>query len=482
MAMNEPSPPSLQWTPVSPSSRRRDMFVGALLIGLWIFFFGERITSPWVQGVDPITRLFHIDKTIVTVIGNPWLPGLQILLQGVSLISDSAVAYKSLVCLIGIAGMWLFFLLLRDLFGVWVATVAFLFFFLQDQWVWVTTSIYMEGLTFLSVVAAVSCFVRGWNVAGSLFFVWATFCRPEVLLAMPAVCIVHLIWFRSFQRTVLTALLAAPVTCYYLWLKFGATLLRSPGEFSLGESLELLNRVTSYYQSSFVFQFFALLALYQIIRLAIDKTYYQRYRRQLLLTLLGLAIFYPTYLLVSPVGHQLSGGGSRFGMLLSIPVFTLAALAIGHFCKRYWPGVAMATLVVSTVLLTLRYTNIDDRAPWSFLAAWKTHQKLLEHGYMVGNLPLCILDGKRMTRPDLHPTKRMPVLLYLRFLGWKVEPIPCFENQERWKKIRKKGQDPLLLVYRPDSLEEDYLSQVSRQCRFRGRWWSKDAVIARFCF
>ena len=74
--------------------RNRDVLTALGVVALWFLFFSRYLFSPWIQGVDGITRIYHIGETIVVLNYNPWLPGMQLVLQAVHFFADSAMAAR----------------------------------------------------------------------------------------------------------------------------------------------------------------------------------------------------------------------------------------------------------------------------------------------------------------------------------------------------------------------------------------------------
>ncbi|MEZ4753543.1 MAG: hypothetical protein R3A13_04435 [Bdellovibrionota bacterium] len=107
----------------------RAPFLALLLASLFACIFMYEVTSPWIQGMDSVTRLLAVDQTIVVLKGNPWLPALQVVMQVVHLFSDSPQVYKAVNFLIACTGLFFFTLVIAESLGLVAALISTLYFF-----------------------------------------------------------------------------------------------------------------------------------------------------------------------------------------------------------------------------------------------------------------------------------------------------------------------------------------------------------------
>ena len=474
--------PMIDWL-----NRRRNVLAPALLSVGWFFFAYPAVFSPWIQGIDSIIRLANIDKTIVVVLGNPWLPMLQLLMQGVNLICDCPVAYKLAAALCALAGMWFFFQVINLLLGFWAAVFSYIYFFVHIQWLGVATSVYMEPLFMLFCSAAGYCCIRRRCAPASFFLIAATFSRPEALIAAPSLLLVHWCLKHDLRSTLRVALLFLPIACYYLILKLVYADFTWPGQLNWEISLSLVRKTVAPISRSDGFKIALPLAMLGLCALLLDRQFLAQRRRALLISLAGLVLFLAIFIFILPLLHAFSTGGTRHSIFLGLPIFVLASLSL-QYLYQIRPKVLgpCFTLLVPVILLT-QYRPYLNAPP----ATWHNAKTVLSSlnqaadGSDPRSIQVCELDPRYLTGHDVNPLYKQAIVLYLRFSGWRANTLICDMDKLQSGMISGSRSSLLLRIYDVKSLTPEYLAALTADCRQHGkllrRSWGKLRIYASFC-
>jgi hypothetical protein len=466
----------------SGENSRREALTAAGLVLLWALFYYPAVAAPWIQGIDSVTRLIHIDQTIVVVLGNPWLPALQLILQAAGMISDSPLAYKLPVFMISLAGMWLFFMVIARLLGFWCAVLSFLYFFVHLQWTWVATSPYMEPLLLLTASAAAYCYLSGRTWLSRFFVAAATFSRPEPLIALPILLTMHLLYYRDFRRAAKFGLLFFPVVLYYLALKVYLPSFASPAAFDWGASLRLLQHLLPDLRITPAYLAVLVLALLGVVRLFLDQGGLPERRRALLVIAGGLILFYAGYAAAVPRLHAIAPSG-RFTILTLLPAFVYASLCLDYAYRRWPDFMVKIFLVVIAGTLTYRFARRDFRPADGYLAVRDVLQSAREFSFASERtFYVCENDRRMLTKPDVREISQNGVFLHFRFAGWVVKKIPCLSGETGWKEIAARRKRPLLRLYDRYGVRAEYAKELTAGCRYHSKLRSGRRIVGSICF
>lgn len=440
--------------------------------------------TPWVGGVDPITRLANIDDIIVVVLGNPWLPATQILVQLVQNISDTAITYKLVIGLVAASAVFLTLLLLHRFLGMWGMLFGWLFFILSDQWQMVATSVYMEPLALFFLSASVYFFSSGRSKVGKVLFVGGTFTRPEFLISAPAILAVHFLFFKNWRRSIRFGMLFLPISIYYLIIKSILPGFESSGQFDWGISSLLLYKLFMGYEYRLVFQLSAVLALFGLFTLLLDPNFLAgKVRKFLLLLPLGIALFVLIFVVFTPLAHGYCPGGTRHTLLITLPVWLYAAIFVSYFSNHY-PKIGPALLMLMVmVALPVRFSNFKPKQPHYFAAIQELIAALkLKLPAGRNQIYLCNLDDSQLNGDDVHMLDRNPIKLYLRFADLKLRPIDCGIEDDTWRDMIRENHTPLLRIYLPAGLTKKYELLLTEECRYFKKIFKGGRLVAEICF
>lgn len=458
----------------------------ALFLGCgWLLFALPLLDFPWFYGIDSITRLYHIDRTIVWVLGNPWLPGYQILLQFIHSISDTPFAYKFANALLGSGIVTLTFLLSARYIGIWAGLTTILYFFVHYLWINIATSVYMEPLAIFCLLLACYCALTSHRALCSIAFIIASFTRPEILLAGPAILLAHLLIIGSLKRTFIVGFLYLPIASYYLYVKWRwADLFRSPGTWTPEGSLLLWEQFTSILHSSPLFAVVGAGALCSLLAIFITPSFFPHKKFTLKVLLLSLVLFYLCYLIIPPIFHASSTGGSRESIFLGLPMFFFFGVGIQYLCS--FPALRGPQIlsVALAVLIVHEYKNLWSPEGLGYREAASIRSALREKGYTPGKVYICMPDPTQALRDDLHSTKKRPLFVYLRLRGWSPHSyIPCVKGKRGWKHTTARTGRPLLRIYRPQSYSNEYEQELLDGVAHCVDLYKRRAIpLAKACF
>ncbi|MCU0663102.1 MAG: hypothetical protein MUC50_12340 [Myxococcota bacterium] len=458
-----------------------------LLAGLvavaWLVFVHRHVRTPWLWGIDPYTRLYHIDQTLIVVKGNAWLPLLQLVLQGVHFFSDTFLAYKLTMSLLSATGIFFFFWVMARWLGLAVALGASSFFFVSGLWNLVATSLYMEPLLLLFVSAAFLFHGRpgGHNrVASSLCLLSATFCRPEMLMASPLLVAGHYFHYRRWSRTAIFAAHFVPVAIFYVAMRLALPHFDAGGT---SQGLPLLRRFSELADAiaySPVTTAAAVLGLLGAVFVFQRDVWLSKGQKKTLgLMALGLPLYLVVFSFGLPADYSFR---PRFSLQFVLPLFVLAAFCLESLRRqnpRILTPVCALVLVTAGILAYRGHREQPPPAHWAVTSILEARQRL---GFPEDAVFALCRPDPRHTREDPRRHIDQVALLgaTLRLSGFSVSETKCLDDSPRGE--REGSPMPVLRVWRPDLIEENYEHDYTRGCRFQYELRHRRRVEAKLCF
>lgn len=395
----------------------------ALVVAIWLAVFAKPMRMPWLLGTDPYTRLFYLDRFVVTASSNPWLPGLQALLLATSKVSDTIWAYRGVNVIVGLCAMVICWLLVRWRFGAAAAAFSLVYFFLHRHWAIVTVSVYMEPLFVLFASAAGLAFVTGRRVTAAVLFVLATYTRPEGLIAAPGLALVILYRTRSWRSAFSFALLFVPVLGFYVYARFAfphfAAVPRPPLDTLLAVAKSFVSPIARQPAWAVVTG----LAVVAVVRAWRRRTEEPALWRDVVSIVLALGIFCGLYAFVIPFFHDFRPPSSPRKAVFSLMGITLLAATLGpELTKR----TRWATPIAAGVAFALALSVTPWRWAWEkpdFLQRTERLRKVLAGSHP----PLCFCAVPDVDDPTnfFAPMVEREMLVQLRWQGRSPRSIDC---------------------------------------------------------
>jgi hypothetical protein len=411
--------------PIAQDRPREELAVlGALALVFFAAHLGEALT-PWIQGVDPFTRLYHIDRTVVVVHGDVWPPVYQLLCRLLHRVCDRAWAYKVTNLVLATVAMFLALAFVRRVTRFRVAVAFSLFFFLYGEWGFVATNPYMEPL-FYALLAAGACLAqRGrWRPAIALFAT-AGLTRAEVSIAAPVVLVATYVATRSLRSVAWAALAVAPGLA---WSLLGPALDHAvywPKAASAGASIQLLGGLFDSFTTPSVHVVVALLAVGSTVAAILAwRTGEGRSLRAILWVLVPMVAFIALYAGVVPFFHDFAPAWqARRSLLPTMAVYFVAAAHLLH--ERPWPELAtnrnLAAVVGAIAIAASFFGAPPPKKP---------------AGYWLFQGTAAVFRGERAIAIDPPPPEDPngpsdpahryyeQLTVYFRLAGWKLVPAP----------------------------------------------------------
>ena len=447
---------------VPKTVRARFPHLSALLVtGVWALLACPHIASPWIHGVDSVTRLFHIDQILVFRGGSPWLPGLQWILKLVYLFSDSPQAYKAVVFVFSAAGVFLTFRLLTELFSLPTAWWFSLYFVTSSYWRLVSTSIYLEPLLLAYCAGAAYAALRGRRILSALLFVAATFCREELLLGAPALLLVVYLLDGDLRRGLRFGTLFLPVIVFQVVVRLSHPDARLPTSVPSHIFHSVYLKLISEVCSSSVMLATTMLAAGSIVCVFTIREYPNKeMQRPLRAALGGLAVFFLILIFVSPFLFSYTSG-SRMSMFLTFPICVFASVLLGRMHEKV-PLAGWIGFAVAACFMDLNFVD-DSPTPARDYLRTKPILVSLRGAPNSVNSKIFVCDLVELDQPGehVHPVVWRSLLLYLRFGGFRVEFVHCRTDPDG-------GQDavarPLLYFYRIRSSQTGATNAPTPSC------------------
>ena len=399
------------------------ILAGVLFTVAWFAFCYPEITAPWIRGFDSILRLVNVDRWIVVNDSGPWLPGLQVLLNLMSKISDSPAAYKLLVNLIALPGALLLLNLVWNYVSPWSALFTGLYFLSDWSWWFMSTSIYMEPLLLFNLSAALTAQLNRKQILACFFFLLATFSRPELLLAAPGLVISVFFWTKSLKSACRLAALYVPVLVFFLVSKWGISEFYTPLVFNGELSQNVLYKffIPFLLPGKYFFRAVAVLAMIEIATIFSAKSKCQAGNRWLRFFILTWGVFILTMTVIAPFFHSIGPGSSRFSLFTVLPIFFLASLFIDSSIRRF-PVLKACLIAASVAGITIQWVRFTPQAPSEYTLA----DEVLH--FLGKNQSTALNEGGGKTISVIvTPSDRIissNLLLYARFRGWRLEFQP----------------------------------------------------------
>ena len=448
------------------------------ILATWLVIFYPLLISPYIQGVDSVTRLVNLDKFIVVVMNNPWLPLLQAILRFINLFFDTPQAYKITIAIIALGGMTFFYLVLAHTLGRFCAVLSSLFFFTHLPWIWVATTPYMESLLLLLGAGSIYAYLNKKFTLARTLFILATFARPEVLIAAPAILLGTYLYKRSSRQVFLLALLYLPIIAYYIFLKTNLEGFSLPQTIGHTEILRMVKKLFygfTYMRGLIV----GSLAICGILILIIEPSFLPRKRKPLLIIFSSLMIFYLTFIILIPFLHTLSHGGARHTILTILPAFIFASIFMRYLLERFPEYTSYAAVAFITLSVTTGFNYRHEKTP----IAYKTVKRIVSAIDKTGSarpreLSYCSLDPEMLINKGIHPVHFNPILLNFRFFGVTLKEMPCLYNQGRW--LNEK-ETQFLRLYGANSIKKEYEQQLTEGCKTYSVWYRSGKPFIKLC-
>lgn len=465
---------------IKTSFKIESKFLVIALICLFVSFHYQEVLTPWIHGMDSVTRLLFIDKTIVVLKGNPWLPALQVIMQIVNFFADYPQLYKAVNFCIGILGMFICFLLVSEYLGGASLLIFSLYFFLHLQWIGMVTSIYMEPLAIMSLASCLYFHLKGKKNTSAIFFILASFSRPEVLIALPAILIAHYYYYRDQKRVIKFSFLFIPVILYYLIIKLTLPAFHNPMRYEFSETVRLLWMLTEVFRNRWEFSIILVLGIGGIWSILFDKDFLPNLRKCFLAFLIGALIFYFCFLFLLPFAHR--PGGTRISILLTLPMSLFAGVFVRYLLEKFGYIVRVSAYILFALLIVNKIANYRIYPPRAYLHAVKIDSDLKKSSYKNGSLYICIPDSTKVKQTVFEGDFR-DILLHLRFLNWPYKTISCAENSIDWKVIEKRKKIPILKIYDKFFTDKNYLELLTKNCSYYQNIKDKRSkVVGNLCY
>jgi hypothetical protein len=166
-------------------------------------------------------------------------------------------------------------------------------------------------------------------------------------------------------------------------------------------------------------------------------------------------------------------------IMLMLPIYLFASLCLEYIVQKLGAGLRKYVLAVLTLLIFVTAYSHSIYPPWSFLSAKHLSKLLHIEGYDYGQeLSVCLLDRQQLIGRDLHETKRWPLLLHLRFFGWRIIEIPCEFGDSSWQN----RSPPILRIYDGVAIKPDYKEMLVEGCTKSTKIKDRGKIFASACF
>lgn len=433
-----------------------------LLVGFWFTLYSRMTFSPVIVGTDSTLRLFFIDRLIVA---ESWMPGLQFLLQVVSFISDTAIAYKILCTAIGCTAMTLLFEIIRRNLGLLPMLFSSIFFFIHRHWVTGMSSPYLEASMFLMMCAWWVAFKSGRTVLWCTFLAMACFTRHEALLAAPIV--LAIVWYqqRKWAPVILASIMYLPSTSYNLWLMLArpSRLLSAPSVSGLYQAKAVLTELTTAFFVDPRIQVVGVLALMTIVTTLIYPPKNGFGRKQLLMFLGCWGTFLAFFILVPALIHHFEGSHRfRKEYYTVIPTFVLASIFLGRIClirPKYGLPFALAIFFVSV----FTFGNYNKVYHSQQARAEDLSRRLSKRwNRQTDVVSFCPLQARsRVVNFD----RWYRTILYTRFAGWKTQVVNC-QGLPGTELEAERAKGPLVYFFHDTATERKRYSHFLADCEY----------------
>ncbi len=411
-----------------------------------------------------------------------WLPLLQIFINLVSFVSDSPQAYKALLAFFSVGGMLFFLFGFRSSVGFVGALFLSLFFFRDDRWRHVSITLFMEPLVLFNLGACYFFLVHKYRKVAALFFVLASFSRPEILLTAP-VCVVGMWWYsRSLKHSLTLGVLYLPVTLFFLIVRITQDQFRSYLHFDFEKTSIFIRSVgygfSSSYSNGFLgrelpITFFAILGIVMFF-IKPHPPRFQSLRDRFIGVLFLVAFFLELAVsaqAVTPLNRNNvnleTGQGLyfRLSLYLDLCVFIVS----GYGAQRLYDYFSNKSTRILLILLftALLFDGFRSLAKmWPAPAEYKVTGRVLaeaERRCAEGDrtscdrtIYLCKLDPARTTKQG--SVFQTPLFTYTRWKGWKVKKVDCDLGNQSQAHV-------YLRFWYPGSIEKGYLEEIRQSCR-----------------
>ena len=460
---------------------QKDIVIISIFLIAWCYISLPLVNAPWLTGYDSLTRIYNIDKLLVDLLGNIWLPLYQFILRSINLLTENIMVFKYVSYFIAIAAMISSYFLAKILFSRVLAISVLVYFLIHVQWIGVSTSLYMEPLFILNITLALIFYSKQKNLLFSLFFILATFSRPELVVAAPTIVITSFILKRDLYRILKITLLYIPIIVFYLCLKLNVTEFDTPNSFRFDDTKKLLSLVFDVYLHNKIYIFQAILVFLGIY-VSIFKKINTKNIALLRILPISILIFIITYTVIIPFFHNFSAGGTRKSLYILIISFLYVGAFFDYLLSKN-PEIAKALFCfLLGITVTYSYYSRDTRAPSTYKISQSINTEMekkydhnLTHYY-------CKIDSSQKTKHGIHPLYVKQVLFYLRSYDWKMEEIDCSLSNNLWKTLSEDENRSVLKIYDIKSLKSKYIFELERFCYTQGGFRVKSRTIGRYCF
>ncbi|MEZ4753542.1 MAG: hypothetical protein R3A13_04430 [Bdellovibrionota bacterium] len=270
-----------------------------------------------------------------------------------------------------------------------------------------------------------------------------------------------------------------PVAVYYISTKLLLPSFHTPMRYEFQESLRLIGKLTDVFKKQTDFVVLGIFGLGGIWSILFDEDFIPKKRKIFLAALLGLMIFYLTFVFFLPLAHR--PGGTRLALYVGLPISIFAGVFARFLASRYGIYARIPLIILFSILIAIRISERYIAPPYGYTVAKKAHEDLIKENYKLGKIYICTID-KAKTASPVWKGHIKTIVLHLRFLGWQAEHIDCSEKKGFWQNRISDPKSPVLRFYRKPYVEEAYLNLLTSKCKHEQLIVERGRIYGNVCY